>query len=61
MTESQPPTLECDLVMKGGIASGLVYPTAVAELSRRYGLAVDPSRQAIFPLTFPARPPRRPG
>ena len=26
----------CDLVMKGGITSGVVYPTAVAQLSRQY-------------------------
>jgi hypothetical protein len=30
------PLLECDLIMRGGIASGLVYPTAVAELSKSY-------------------------
>jgi predicted acylesterase/phospholipase RssA len=28
--------LECDLVMRGGIASGLVYPTAIETLSRTY-------------------------
>jgi hypothetical protein len=27
---------ECDLVMKGGITSGVVYPPAVLELSRKY-------------------------
>ena len=32
---SQPP-LECDLVMKGGITSGIVYPAAVLELAQRY-------------------------
>lgn len=26
----------CDLVMKGGITSGVVYPLAIAELARRY-------------------------
>ena len=26
----------CDLVMKGGVASGIVYPGAIAELSKRY-------------------------
>src|SRR5690349_4813990 len=26
----------CDLVMKGGIASGVVYPRAIAELAREY-------------------------
>lgn len=33
-----PPTRECDLVMKGGIASGIVYPHAVCELARDYRL-----------------------
>jgi predicted acylesterase/phospholipase RssA len=28
--------LECDIVMKGGITSGVVYPGAVDELARRY-------------------------
>ena len=26
----------CDLVMKGGITSGVVYPLAVVELARKY-------------------------
>ena len=30
------PTSECDVVMKGGITSGVIYPTALAELSRTY-------------------------
>src|SRR5262245_16363051 len=30
------PTAECDLVMKGGITSGIVYPPAVLELAPRY-------------------------
>ncbi len=30
------PTLECNLVMKGGITSGIVYPPAVLELAPRY-------------------------
>ena len=30
------PPLECDLVMKGGITSGLVYPKAAARLATRY-------------------------
>src|SRR5262245_46895121 len=30
------PKLECDLIMRGGIASGLVYPTAVAELAKTH-------------------------
>jgi predicted acylesterase/phospholipase RssA len=28
--------LECDLVMRGGVTSGIVYPGAVAELAKRY-------------------------
>ena len=34
---AQPP-LECDLVMKGGITSGVVYPLAVCELAKVYRL-----------------------
>ncbi|MFS8123514.1 patatin-like phospholipase family protein [Rhizobium sp. BR 250] len=30
------PEKECDVVMKGGITSGVVYPYAVLELARRY-------------------------
>ena len=43
MTPSAPgtrlaPPLECDLVMKGGITSGVVYPLAVTELAEVYRL-----------------------
>ena len=30
------PTRECDIVMKGGVTSGVVYPEAVMELARTY-------------------------
>ena len=30
------PSLTCDIVMKGGITSGVVYPGAVVELAKRY-------------------------
>jgi predicted acylesterase/phospholipase RssA len=34
---SAPTAIEyCDLVMKGGITSGVVYPLAITELSRKY-------------------------
>src|SRR5262249_7623741 len=33
---SSEPTHQCDLVMKGGITSGVVYPAAVLELQNRY-------------------------
>ena len=32
------PELECDIVMKGGITSGVIYPLAVCELARTYRL-----------------------
>jgi hypothetical protein len=32
------PVAECDVVMKGGITSGVVYPWAVCELARTYRL-----------------------
>lgn len=35
-TTAPPPARSCDLVMKGGITSGVVYPHAVVELSREY-------------------------
>lgn len=38
-TASDPwgnPPLECDIVMKGGITSGVVYPGAVVRLAKRY-------------------------
>jgi predicted acylesterase/phospholipase RssA len=30
------PTKECDLVMRGGITSGIVYPKAIIELAKEY-------------------------
>src|SRR5215207_407538 len=37
MTRSEKvPQTECDLVMKGGITSGVVYPQAVLQLKERY-------------------------
>ena len=32
------PELECDIVMKGGITSGVIYPLAVCELAQVYRL-----------------------
>ena len=32
----QHPSLTCDLVMKGGITSGITYPKAVCEIARTY-------------------------
>ncbi|MES1243057.1 MAG: hypothetical protein ABUT39_15690 [Acidobacteriota bacterium] len=32
------PTKECDIIMKGGITSGVVYPRAVTELAHTYRL-----------------------
>lgn len=33
---SAPPSRLCDLVMEGGITSGVVYPLAICELSREF-------------------------
>src|SRR5262249_59526992 len=33
------PAQSCDIVMKGGITSGVVYPLALVELSQKYRLA----------------------
>jgi predicted acylesterase/phospholipase RssA len=32
------PSLECDIVMKGGITSGVIYPLAVCQLAQAYRL-----------------------
>jgi predicted acylesterase/phospholipase RssA len=36
MSTTQEPRLECDLVMKGGITSGVIYPGLIAKLSETY-------------------------
>jgi predicted acylesterase/phospholipase RssA len=36
MGDNQQLQFQCDLVMKGGIASGLVYPKAIQELSTKF-------------------------
>jgi len=33
---TEQPRLECDLIMRGGITSGVVYPMAVVKLAERY-------------------------
>jgi Patatin-like phospholipase len=33
------PTSTCDIIMKGGITSGVVYPLAIVELAKRYRFA----------------------
>jgi hypothetical protein len=38
MTYPASPPLECDIVMKGGITSGVIYPRAVCRLARTYRL-----------------------
>lgn len=38
MSNASAPKEECDIVMKGGITSGVVYPLTVVELSKRYRL-----------------------
>lgn len=38
MSSPQGRGLECDIVMKGGITSGVIYPMAVVELAKTYRL-----------------------
>lgn len=38
MNERTLPSADCDLVLKGGLTSGVVYPKAVSEISRTYRL-----------------------
>src|SRR5262245_61139172 len=35
---SSPPPRHCDVIMKGGITSGVVYPAAGVELAKRFTL-----------------------
>ena len=39
MAASEKPAQACDIVMKGGITSGVVYPLALVELSRKFRFA----------------------
>jgi predicted acylesterase/phospholipase RssA len=34
--EYQQPTEECDIIMKGGLTSGIAYPVAILELARKF-------------------------
>ena len=41
MTNAQDNTgrnLDCDLIMKGGVTSGIVYPGAIGAIAHRYRL-----------------------
>ncbi|MGA4668693.1 hypothetical protein ACPCG0_02660 [Propionibacteriaceae bacterium Y1923] len=38
MNTPATPPLDCDIVMKGGITSGVIYPRAIAELAHTYRL-----------------------
>lgn len=38
MADEQLPAEECDLIMKGGITSGVVYPEAITAIASRYRL-----------------------
>src|SRR3954451_23812360 len=53
--------LACDIVMKGGITSGLVYPGAIAELAARYRFRAigGTSAGAIPPAVVAAAGARR--
>jgi predicted acylesterase/phospholipase RssA len=36
MTTSGARLAECDIIMKGGITSGVVYPKAILRMSKQY-------------------------
>ena len=37
-TDFDAPTFQCDVILKGGITSGVVYPPAITELARTHRL-----------------------
>ncbi len=37
-TDFDAPIFECDVILKGGITSGVVYPPAITELARTHRL-----------------------
>jgi len=53
------PPLMCDIVMKGGITSGVVYPGAIISLAKRYrfrsigGTSAGAIAAAIAPADVP--------
>ena len=60
----------CDLVMKGGITSGVIYPRAVVELARKYHFkniggtsagAIAAAATATEPFTWADVQERQPG
>ena len=54
------PMPECDLIMKGGITSGVVYPFAVTGLAERYRLrGVGGSSAGAIAATLAAAAERR--
>jgi predicted acylesterase/phospholipase RssA len=57
MTDTR--ALECDLIMKGGVTSGLVYPGAIATLSETFRLRNigGTSAGAIGAVAAAATPP----
>jgi hypothetical protein len=38
LVPTESPAMQCDVIMKGGITSGVVYPWAIAEFARTYRL-----------------------
>ena len=34
----ETPSLECDLILQGGLTSGVIYPRALCEVARVYRL-----------------------
>lgn len=54
-----PFATECDLVMKGGITSGIVYPLAIAEIAKAFRLRSIGGTSAGAIAAAPQQPQRR--
>ena len=49
------PDASCDVVMKGGITSGVIYPKAICELARHHRLRQVGGSSAGAIKTMPGR------
>ena len=49
---SDPKVEYCDIVMKGGVTSGIVYPPAISELAKRFALQRHCFESRVSGLVF---------
>ena len=64
MSEPAQPEINCDIVMKGGITGGIVYPCAVTKLSERFEKSLKANKHAacihVYAINLPTRLPEDP-